>query len=154
MTSNWTCLSWWARTVPYDPNSSRCTAIDGRVEMRTKKAGSGGYQSWGSGRGERIWTRPPGPEQAAETLSYWSVWPCSAPSKRRLAGIRKQLDSNRTHLLPAPYGANHSSSARFMMYVPMASSRRARGLPGVVAAQQSCIAVWTNTFSNRSAAGL
>jgi hypothetical protein len=42
------------------------------------------------GLGEGILNhRPPGPEQASETLSYWLVWLCSASNKSVWAGIRQ-----------------------------------------------------------------
>jgi hypothetical protein len=54
---------------------------------------------------KRIWSgrkdlnlRPPGPEQAAETLSYWPVWLCSASNKSVWASIRQLMDSNRTQV--------------------------------------------------------
>src|SRR6266481_1754423 len=48
--------------------------------------------------------RPPGPEQAVETLSYWPVWLCSASNMLIWTRIRQQSDSNRTQLLGCKIG--------------------------------------------------
>src|SRR6266478_8729095 len=54
--------------------------------------------------------RPPGPEQAVETLSYWPVWLCSASNMLIWARIRQQSDSNRTQL----FGVNPLDGTNYL----------------------------------------
>jgi hypothetical protein len=69
--------------------------------------------------------RPSDDAYEVETLSYWSVWFCSASHMVVLAGIWHQMDSHRTHLHAFAASCDYGRTMRdWVLFSPFVNSVR------------------------------